>query len=145
MMVTACGQKCGTIAHPLRDFKAKNVAIKLQRTFKIGHLQMNVANPYSRINCFYFAHVYFCFSFVPLIRTSATFSPLDGEKDGMRGIESIQIKQQHLRRFVRRQLQFRFVTGCVTNGRRVAAGKCFAIQDYFAFRDMHPRIATFRE
>ena len=45
MMITTGRHKRRLLAEALSDFKAEHVAVKGQRAFQIGHLQMNVANP----------------------------------------------------------------------------------------------------
>jgi hypothetical protein len=44
MMITTGQQERRLRAEALRDFKAKPVAVKLQRTFQVGHFQVNVAD-----------------------------------------------------------------------------------------------------
>jgi hypothetical protein len=50
MMIPAGGQKRRLRSKALRQFKTEHVAIKFQRPFEIGHLQMHVANPDFGVN-----------------------------------------------------------------------------------------------
>jgi len=45
MMVTARGKKCGIAAVLLGQLETENIAVESQRPVKIGHLQVNVADP----------------------------------------------------------------------------------------------------
>ena len=49
VMVTACREKRCFLSVSLRDFKAKNIAIKVECAFQVGHLQMYVANSDLRV------------------------------------------------------------------------------------------------
>jgi hypothetical protein len=44
MVIASSREKRYFLSVPLRDLKAENVPIKVERTFQVGHLQMNVAN-----------------------------------------------------------------------------------------------------
>jgi hypothetical protein len=50
MMITAGGQKRRLLAKPLRQFEPKHTAIEINRTLKIGHFQMNVADTDVRVD-----------------------------------------------------------------------------------------------
>lgn len=49
MVVTSRRQKRGLKAIPLGDFKPDHIPVKCHRTFKVGHLQVNVTDPHVRI------------------------------------------------------------------------------------------------
>src|SRR6185503_17891324 len=51
---------------------------------------------------------------------------------------SVQVKQQHLRWFDRRELESRFIR----KRGRIATSEGFAIEFHFAFGDVHPGVAT---
>ena len=44
MVITSSREKRCFLSVPLRDLKAENIPIKVERTFQVGHLQVNVAN-----------------------------------------------------------------------------------------------------
>ena len=49
VMITTCREKRCFLSVSLRDLKAKNIAIKVERAFQVGHLQMNVTNSDLRV------------------------------------------------------------------------------------------------
>ena len=76
-MITAGRQERGVAAEALGHFETQHIAVEADGAFKIGHFQVNVANPDARI-----------------------------ERLGHGALHgSVQVKQQHLRLGVRLQLQ----------------------------------------
>jgi hypothetical protein len=45
MVIASSREKRCFLSVALRDLKAEHIAIKVERTFQVGHLQMNMANP----------------------------------------------------------------------------------------------------
>lgn len=52
VVITARRKKCRLPAHSLRDFEAKHIAIKSKSAFKVGNLEMDVANFDTLVNWF---------------------------------------------------------------------------------------------
>lgn len=57
VVISARRDKRGRVAKPLHQLKPKHTAVELQRPFQIGHLQMDMPDPYSRINSG-FTHIF---------------------------------------------------------------------------------------
>jgi hypothetical protein len=50
MVIPASGKERGAAAHSLRDLKAQDAIVKINRTLQVGHLEMHVTNTRLRMD-----------------------------------------------------------------------------------------------
>src|SRR5207302_10557891 len=50
MMITAGREERGLSSHPLRDLEAQDVAVECERSFEVGHFEVDVTNSDARID-----------------------------------------------------------------------------------------------